>query len=59
LAISNGLADRSSISIHVHGGNIGRIGGAVDDAETGAARGFTSGYSNDTVPNLWPHRDAI
>jgi len=37
LAISNGLADRSSISIHVHGGNIGRIGGAVDDAGTGAA----------------------
>ncbi len=53
-AISNGLLDASSISIHVYGGNIGRIRRAVYDAETGAARDFISGYSNDTVPNLWP-----
>ncbi|MGJ5198083.1 cysteine dioxygenase [Bradyrhizobium sp. HKCCYLRH1030] len=57
-AISNGLADRSSISIHVYDGNIGRIRRAVYDAETGAARDFISGYSNDTVPNLWPDRTA-
>ncbi|GLH81179.1 hypothetical protein SSBR45G_60880 [Bradyrhizobium sp. SSBR45G] len=57
-AISNGLADRSSLSIHVYGGNIGRIRRAVYDAETGAARDFISGYSNDSVPNLWPDRTA-
>ena len=27
------------------------------DAETGAAKDFISGYSNDTVPNLWPDRN--
>ena len=53
-AISNGLPDASSISIHVYGGNIGRIRRAVYDAETGAISDFISGYSNDTVPNLWP-----
>ncbi|UFZ07514.1 cysteine dioxygenase [Bradyrhizobium ontarionense] len=57
-AISNGLADRSSISIHVYGGNIGRIRRAVYDSETGTAKDFISGYSNDTVPNLWPDRGA-
>ncbi|MGJ5181946.1 cysteine dioxygenase [Bradyrhizobium oligotrophicum] len=57
-AISNGLADRSSLSIHVYGGNIGRIRRAVYDAETGAASEFISGYSNDAVPNLWPDRTA-
>ncbi|MGY3454439.1 cysteine dioxygenase [Bradyrhizobium sp. USDA 4353] len=57
-AISNGLADRSSISIHVYGGNIGRIRRAVYDPATGAASDFISGYSNDSVPNLWPDRNA-
>ncbi|MGJ4995364.1 cysteine dioxygenase [Bradyrhizobium sp. HKCCYLS3077] len=57
-AISNGLADRSSISIHVYGGNIGRIRRAVYDAESGTSSEFISGYSNDSVPNLWPDRTA-
>lgn len=55
-AISNGLSDRSSISIHVYGGNIGTIRRSSFDAETGAPREFISGYSNDTVPNLWSRR---
>lgn len=53
-SISNGLPDASSISIHVYGGNIGRIRRAVFDPATGAAHDFISGYSNDNVPNLWP-----
>jgi 3-mercaptopropionate dioxygenase len=57
-AISNGLSDASSISIHVYGGNIGRVSRAVYDAATGTARDFISGYSNDTVPNLWPSGEA-
>lgn len=52
-AISNGLSDSSSISIHVYGGNIGRIHRSVFDATTGAEHEFISGYSNATVPNLW------
>jgi len=57
-AIFNGLSDASSISIHVYGGNIGRIRRAVYDAKTGTPHDFISGYSNDTVPNLWPGSDA-
>jgi predicted metal-dependent enzyme (double-stranded beta helix superfamily) len=53
-AIANGLPDASSISIHVYGGNIGRVRRAIYDADTGAAHDFISGYSNDTLPNLWP-----
>ncbi len=52
-AISNGLPEQSSISIHVYGGNIGRIRRATFDEATGAEREFISGYSNRTVPNLW------
>lgn len=51
--ISNAYDDRVSISIHVYGGNIGKIRRAVFDAPSGAAKEFTSGYSNDTLPNLW------
>src|SRR6266702_4133249 len=51
-AISNGLSDKSSISIHVYGGNIGRIHRSVFDATTGAEHEFISGYSNEFVPNL-------
>jgi len=52
-AIANGLADASSISIHVYGANIGRVRRAVFDPDTGTAHDFISGYSNDTIPNLW------
>lgn len=52
-AISNGLPDKSSISIHVYGGNIGRIRRSAFDATTGAEHEFVSGYSNEFVPNLW------
>jgi len=52
-AISNGLSDKSSISIHVYGGNIGRIRRSVFDQATGTEHEFISGYSNESVPNLW------
>lgn len=57
-AISNGLSGASSISIHVYGGNIGRVRRVTYDATTGTTRDFISGYSNDTVPNLWPSGEA-
>lgn len=50
--VSNALADRPSVSIHVYGGNIGAIRRtAYDDA--GRPRPFVSGYSNASLPNLW------
>lgn len=51
--VSNALADRPSISIHVYGGNIGRISRHVFDPQTSAISAFVSGYSAPVVPNLW------
>lgn len=51
--VTNALADRASISIHVYGANIGAVSRHVFDPQTGAPKEFISGYSNATVPNLW------
>ena len=51
--VSNALADRDSISIHVYGANIGAVRRHVFDPRTGAITDFVSGYSNPTVPNWW------
>lgn len=45
--VSNVFDDRVSISIHVYGGNIGRISRHVFDVSTGSAKTFISGYSNE------------
>ena len=51
--VSNALADRASVSIHVYGANIGVIERHVYARESGAIRPFVSGYHNATLPNLW------
>ena len=51
--VENSLSDQTSISIHVYGGNIGRIHRSVFDPITGAEKSFVSGYANTVVPNLW------
>ena len=51
--VENNLSDQTSISIHVYGGNIGRIQRSVFDPVTGAEKSFVSGYANTLVPNLW------
>ena len=51
--VSNALADRASISIHVYGANIGAVRRHVYSPGTGAIKSFVSGYSSDVVPNLW------
>ena len=51
--VSNALSDRASISIHVYGANIGAVSRHVFDPDTGVSKEFISGYSNDTVPNIW------
>ena len=45
--VSNLYDDKVSISIHVYGGNIGRISRHVFDASTSALKPFISGYSNE------------
>jgi predicted metal-dependent enzyme (double-stranded beta helix superfamily) len=51
--VSNALADRPSISIHVYGANIGAVSRHVFDPATGAAKPFVSGYHNAVLPNFW------
>jgi predicted metal-dependent enzyme (double-stranded beta helix superfamily) len=51
--VRNAYDDRTSISIHVYGGNIGRIRRHAFDRETGAEKDFVSGYASAVVPNLW------
>jgi len=51
--VSNALADRPSISIHVYGANIGAVKRHVYVRETGEIKPFVSGYSNSVLPNLW------
>ena len=51
--VANALSDRPSISIHVYGANIGAVRRHVYDPDTGAAKDFVSGYSSETMPNLW------
>ena len=50
--VANAIPDEASISIHIYGGNIGRISRSVY-SETGEISDFISGYSSDVVPNLW------
>jgi len=50
--VSNAYADRTSISIHVYGGNIGAIRRATY-TEAGREQTFISGYTNRHLPNLW------
>lgn len=50
--VSNALADRVSISIHVYGANIGTVRRHVF-APDGTVKDFVSGYANGWMPNLW------
>jgi predicted metal-dependent enzyme (double-stranded beta helix superfamily) len=50
--VENDMSDQTSISIHVYGGNIGRIERAVFDPITGVEKRFISGYANSVTPNL-------
>jgi predicted metal-dependent enzyme (double-stranded beta helix superfamily) len=51
--VTNALSDCGSISIHVYGGNIGAVRRYTFDPATGAPKLFVSGYTNQSVPNLW------
>jgi predicted metal-dependent enzyme (double-stranded beta helix superfamily) len=51
--VSNALADRPSVSIHVYGGNIGAVKRHVYEPDTAHSKPFVSGYSSAVLPNLW------
>ena len=51
--VSNATSDRTAISIHVYGANIGAVRRHTFDAASGAPREFVSGYHNAVTPNLW------
>ena len=57
--VKNAFADKTSISIHVYGGNIGAVKRHVYDAQTGAMKNFVSGYSSTQIPNLWDRSSEI
>ena len=50
--VRNAYEDRTSISIHVYGANIGAVRRSTYSAD-GVPKPFISGYSNQTLPNLW------
>jgi predicted metal-dependent enzyme (double-stranded beta helix superfamily) len=50
--VSNAYPDRTSISIHVYGANIGAVTRSVYPVD-GGRKTFISGYSNDVLPNIW------
>jgi predicted metal-dependent enzyme (double-stranded beta helix superfamily) len=51
--VSNAFDDRTTISIHVYGANIGAVSRNVYDSVTGETKSFISGYHSPVVPNLW------
>ncbi|WP_109479855.1 cysteine dioxygenase [Paraburkholderia sp. C35] len=50
--VRNAYDDRVSVSIHVYGANIGAVQRSTY-APDGLGKPFISGYSNETIPNLW------
>lgn len=56
--VRNAFSDQVSISIHLYGGNIGRISRHVFAPDSGTPKDFVSGYSNALVPNLWAQEAA-
>jgi predicted metal-dependent enzyme (double-stranded beta helix superfamily) len=55
--VSNAYDDRTSISIHVYGANIGAVERSTYDA-AGTPKRFVSGYANRSLPNLWDRSGA-
>ena len=51
--VRNAHTDRTSISIHLYGANIGAVNRHAFDVNSGTTKNFVSGYANDRLPNLW------
>ena len=57
--VSNAFSDKTSISIHVYGANIGAVKRHIYIQETGEVKNFVSGYSSTQVPNLWDRSSEV
>ena len=55
--VRNASEGQVSISIHLYGGNIGRLERSVYVPGSTEQKLFVSGYSNQMVPNLWASQD--
>ena len=51
--VRNAFDDRSSISIHVYGADIGSIDRQMFQMRDGSSKAFRTGYSNRFLPNVW------
>ncbi len=51
--VSNAHGNRTSLSIHVYGANIGGVSRHFYEPDTGKKKAFISGYSNKLLPNIW------
>ncbi len=56
--VLNATADRTAVSIHVYGANIGAVRRHRLDAD-GSIRDFVSGYDSVVTPNLWDRAQAV
>ncbi len=57
--VSNALAYRPSVSIHVYGANIGAVNRHIYAPPSWNAKAFISGYSSAVIPNLWDRSEEI
>lgn len=57
--VSNALSDKTTVSIHVYGANIGAVKRTVWDPETGEEKAFVSGYTSSRLPNLWDRSEQV
>ena len=51
--VSNAFSDKTSISIHVYGANIGAVKRHIYKPDSDEMKNFVSGYSSQQTPNLW------
>jgi len=51
--VFNADPEKVTISIHVYGGNIGRVRRRVFDPSDGRVSAFVSRYGDETLPNIW------
>jgi len=51
--VANADPDDVTVSIHVYGGNIGKVDRAVFDPVNGTEKPFVSSFANTAIPNIW------
>lgn len=57
--VKNAYDDKTSISIHVYGANIGAVTRNVYEKDSTLVKQFVSGYSSAQIPNLWDRSASI